>query len=229
MTHTSGFEQPSLSVQAVVWELLLGQYNLVMAKAWLQGLSVPLMCGSALLLADSTGAFTVELNAEGPPAFSDLHCGRPIVRANHPLLESSVGGFGETERSRLDSEKRRHTVVSRLAKSGLEEGPQPVFGGAAALKVIKGSSKVRNLSTLACLAMDLHNGLMHVEFRERQRALKHEVAKLVEVLDLPQQKVEKALTSGSVRCDTGRRRLTTGKPANHFVRWAPYVFRLDDQ
>lgn len=228
-THTSGFEQPSLSVQSVVWELLLGQYTLASAKAWLEALPVPLMCGSALLLADSTGAVTVELNAGGPPAFGELHRGRPVVRANHPLLEASAATYGESERSRLDSEKRRERVSSRLAKSGVEEGPQPIFGGADAMRVLRGSSKVRNLSTLACLAMDLRHGLLHVEFRERQRALATEIAKLADVLDLAKEKVEKALSAGSVRCDTGRRRLATGKPANHFVRWAGSVFSLDGE
>jgi len=228
-TQTNGFEQPSLSVQSVAWELLLGRHSVASAKAWLQSLPVPPMCGGALLLADSNGAVTVELNPGGPPTFGELHCGRPVVRANHPLLEACIETYGGTERARLESEKRQQRITSRLAKSCLEEGPQPVFAGADALRVLKGSSKVRNLSTLACLALDLRCGLLHVEFRERQRALAEEVAKLAQELDLPAEKVEKAMLAGSVRCDTGRRRMATGKPTVHLVRWAPHVFPLDSE
>jgi len=233
MSQTAGFEQPALTVQTVLWELLLAQHTLSSGTDWLKNIKVPLMCGSALLLADATGSVTVELNAGGPPAISELRCGTPTVRANHPLQDSCKASFGGNDRARRESE-RRQAALSRRLDSWSAKAPERAKGapqaapasGEDALTVLRSSKKVRNLSTLACVACDIRQRRLHVEFRERQPATEAEVKKIAQELELPAKHVAKALAAGSVQCRTGRRRMTTGKPARHFTRWARHAFTL---
>jgi len=234
LSQTTGFDQPALTVQTVLWELLLAQHTLSSGTDWLRNIKGPLMCGSALLLADATGSKTVELISGSPPAISELRCGTPTIRANHPLQDSSRASFGGSEHARRESERRQATLGRRLSawsakapEQGKGAPPAAPSRGEDALAVLRSSKKVRNLSTLACVACDLLQRRLHVEFRERQSATELEVTKIAQELALPPKRVARALAAGSVQCRTGRRRMTTGKPAKHFTRWARHAVSLD--
>merc|ERR1711879_461916 len=92
LSVTSGFDKPGVSIQSIVWELLLGQYTLKSAIEFLESLP-SIMCGGALVLADSSGVVTCEVFPGGA-----VEMGKPakcVVRANHPIYPKCAGVYGE--------------------------------------------------------------------------------------------------------------------------------------
>ena len=87
LVSTDGFSRPSLSVQSILWELLLARHTLTSALTWLRSLP-PVMCGSSLLLVDQTGAVAggTQLHphscskrhfgagCQGKPPIARVHC-----------------------------------------------------------------------------------------------------------------------------------------------------------
>lgn len=121
LSHKEGFEQASLTVQCLLWELLLGQYSLESAQAWLETLPVPFMCGAAVLLGDETGSFCAELSAEGVRLVHPA-TGAPIVRANHELHEDFRAGYVGSKKARMKSAKRAELLLRSLAETCTERG-----------------------------------------------------------------------------------------------------------
>lgn len=227
--HTCGFECPALSTQLVAWELLLGQYTLESAIAWLRSLPSPgVMCGSGLLLADESSAVMVELSAGAAPAISELTKGVPIVRANHGLLLQGSEENGESRKSVRESTRRQDSLTATLTASLqpqsrteppgtklLQEGDASENGAGAvptagrhqalgvtaqaALKFLAASKGVRNVSTLACIACDVRRRRLCVEFRERQAAGEAETRELAKSRGLTEERAAQLLRSGAVR------------------------------
>ncbi|CAE7372336.1 Pla2g12a [Symbiodinium natans] len=197
--QTDGFEKPAVSVQTLVWELLLCGHSLRSALAWIQQLKLPPMCGSALLLVDASGAATVELNPGGP-VIGDVKLKDPIMRANHPILSQSTATFAAGKKARRDSERRMQAVEAEIERrKGADEQEQ--FDGSAAISVLRKAKKVRNLATLAVIGLDLLQGRLLVEFRERQSISNVEAARFAVELGLTPKIVDRALTQGGLQMD----------------------------
>ncbi|CAK0876005.1 unnamed protein product [Prorocentrum cordatum] len=225
-TQTEGFEQPSVSVQALVWELLLGGHTLASAEAFLRELPVPPMCGSALVLTDASGAVIVELSPAGA-CFCERVAGEPTVRANHALHPQSAKTFGESGRACADSRKRQRALTEQLERWGQLRSADDLSPGCEeALAMLRGAKKVRNQSSLAAVACDLLRGELRVEFRERQEVSSEEIARLAVKVGMAPEKVESFMSSGAIQKDAGRERLQTGLPAAHTTRWAAQSFFL---
>ncbi|CAE7907617.1 Pla2g12a [Symbiodinium necroappetens] len=173
--QTEGFEKPSVSVQTLVWELLLCGHTLRSALAWLQQLKLPPMCGSGLLLVDASGAATVELNPGGP-VIGDVHLEDPVLRANHPILSKSATTFGAGKKAQRDSERRLQAVEAELERRKDADAKEQ-FDGGAAISVLRKAKKVRNIATLAVIGLDLLRGFWLLMFRERQSVSNVEAAR----------------------------------------------------
>eukprot|EP00928_Gymnodinium_smaydae_P056238 TRINITY_DN3964_c0_g1_i1.p1 TRINITY_DN3964_c0_g1~~TRINITY_DN3964_c0_g1_i1.p1 ORF type:complete len:525 (+),score=54.21 TRINITY_DN3964_c0_g1_i1:74-1576(+) len=224
-SQTVGYDQPSLTCQTIAWELLLGQHTRASAIDWLRSLPVPTMCGSALLLADATGAVCVEFGAGCPVAITSPLENTPVARANHALHASRAETFGDTEKARRDSERRQRAVEESLSKR-TKGSDYPPIDGAAALSVLREAKKVRNLSTLACIAADLQRMELHVEFKDRQPTGEIDIARMAVEVGLSPQQVSQALVAGAVNGNTGRERIISGLPVSHVHCWVPHVFAL---
>eukprot|EP00913_Durusdinium_trenchii_P011120 g10442.t1 len=118
--------------------------------------------GSALLLVDHSGAVTVELNPGGP-VIGEVRQAEAVARSNHPVLPASNATFGGSRRARVDSERRLEALQRQLAKRAEEASSQ--FDAAAALSVLRRAKKVRNLSTLAIISLNLTEGQIVVELQ----------------------------------------------------------------
>ncbi|CAE7345592.1 Pla2g12a [Symbiodinium sp. CCMP2592] len=153
--QTEGFEKPSVSVQTLVWELLLCGHTLRSALAWLQQLKLPPMCGSGLLLVDASGAATVELNPGGP-VIGDVHLKDPVLRANHPILSKSATTFGAGKKARRDSERRLQAVEAELERR--KDAAKEQFDGGAAISVLRKAKKVHAVLRDAEVGAIMHNG-----------------------------------------------------------------------
>lgn len=254
LVSTDGFSRPSLSVQSILWELLLARHTLTSALTWLRSLP-PVMCGSSLLLVDQTGAVAVELSSTHTVAVSDIS--ELVARANHPLLESTAPAYGDNAQSRKNSELRLRALTSRLAKhrdgqpdgqpakntSGthdrrkkksanrrtVEQKRHPadrkVMDADKALDILGSSMRIRNKATLACVACD-PRGELRVDFRERQAATEEHMKLLKKDMGFSSKQVEALLKSGALEVETELPRLVTGVAAPHVVRWARSVFSL---
>ena len=129
LSDTGGFDGPALTVQSIVWELLLGQHTLPSATAWLRSLP-PMMCGCGLLLADAdVGSLCVELRA-GPGGRAFLGEPSPwVTRANHPEQEGCEAAYGEGPKTRKESEVRQGLLAMELVKSAGKAGLKRLGGG----------------------------------------------------------------------------------------------------
>lgn len=226
-TQTSGFEQASVSVQALVWELLLAQHTLASATSWLGSMPLPPMCGSALVLVDATGALTVELSPDGV-VIGALQRSAALVRANHPLHGACEATYGDDVKSRRSSAKRLEALRLELERGAADD--EAAFfdlGGEGAMAALR-SAKVRNTSTLAALACDVRSRQLHVHFRERQLVTAAQAAVVAVNADMRAVEVANALKSGLIFYDTGCERLVTGESEEHLARWASHVFDLGD-
>ncbi|CAE7665441.1 Pla2g12a, partial [Symbiodinium sp. CCMP2456] len=222
--QTDGFEKPSISVQTLVWELLLCGHTLRSALAWLQQLKLPPMCGSGLLLVDASGAATVELNPGGP-VIGDVHLEDPVLRANHPILSKSATTFGAGKKARRDSERRLQAVEAELERRKDADAKEQ-FDGGAAISVLRKAKKVRNIATLAVIGLDLLRGRLLVEFRERQSVSNVEAARFAVEFGLAPKIVDRALLQGGLQMETKRLRMTSGESGLHVTRWTRHCFSL---
>eukprot|EP00438_Fugacium_kawagutii_P034781 Skav236245 [mRNA] locus=scaffold829:345802:347295:- [translate_table: standard] len=223
--QSDGFHQPSLSVQTLVWELLLQGHTMTSALQWLRDLTLQPMCGSALLLVDDSGAVTVELNPGGP-VIGEVRQSEAVSRANHPILPESNATFGGNRRARVDSQ-RRLEAVQRVLEQRSASGAQ--IDAAAALSILRKAKKVRNLSTLAIVSLSPLQGQLLVEFRERQQVSTSEAARFAVEMGLAPKIIERALSQGGLQMETKRQRMTTGETAFHVTRWANHAFHLSEK
>ncbi|CAJ1395966.1 unnamed protein product [Effrenium voratum] len=221
--QTEGFEQASLSVQTLVWELLLAGHTLSSALSWLRSLPLRPMCGSALLLADETGVVNVELSPGGL-VIGEVQRAAVVSRANHPMLEESEASFGGNKRSRRDSERRLEALRVELKRQ--QEADAFKLDTEVALSVLRRAKKVRNLSTLALVSMDPLQGQLSVEFRERQEVSETEAARFAVEMGMAPKILNRALNQGGLQMETKRPRMSTGETALHVTRWAKHSIEL---
>eukprot|EP00434_Breviolum_minutum_P030856 symbB.v1.2.027286.t1/scaffold2791.1/size70196/3 len=232
--QTDGFQQASLSVQTLVWELLLSGHTMTSALSWLRDLCLQPMCGSALLLVDDSGAVTVELNPGEPaggPVIGEVRQGEAVSRANHPILAESNATFGGNRRARVDSQRRLEAVQRVLEQRAGEVASEVDANGA--LSLLRKAKKVRNLATLAIVSLSPTQGHLLVEFRERQEVSAAEAARfavemgLAPVSQIHMPKIiERALSQGGLQMETKRPRMSSGETAFHVTRWAKHAFQL---
>ena len=207
--HEEGFQQPSLCMQAVLWELLLGQYTLKGAMELLKSLKYPLMCGAAMLLVDRHGAVNVELNNDGVH-FTDSNQNVLLRRTNHPLLSATKEHNGNTSAEQKYSEERLKQLdvllraESRKTLKDKDKALQdPVdklkVGPSQAMAALCGSDLICNSRALATVVSDVAAKRLFVLFKERW----------------PTQGVQK-------------RRLQTCKNQVHKVKRKLYCYDLDE-
>jgi len=196
--QTDGFQQASLSVQTLVWELLLSGHTMTSALSWLRDLCLQPMCGSALLLVDDSGAVTVELNPGGP-VIGEVRQGEAVSRANHPILAESNATFGGNRRARVDSQRRLEAVQRVLEQRAGEVASEVDANGA--LSLLRKAKKVRNLATLAIVSLSPTQGHLLVEFRERQEVSAAEAARFAVEMGLAPKIIERALSQGGLQME----------------------------
>lgn len=198
-----GFTRPSLTIQALLWELLLGQYTLASALQYLTHLPHTLMCGAALLLTDKSGAVNVELNADGVyfnAASQDLL----IRRANHPLLDATkTHDCNSSAEKKYSIARLQHLDILLQAQAKKSKSKESIdhltVGPAHALAALCGSDLILNSRALAVVVCDMDACRLFCLFKERW------------------------MTVGATK-----RRLESGKAQVHKVRRKLYMYSLNE-
>jgi len=223
-SHPDGFDKPSLPVQAVVWELLLGQYTLKSAIVFLRSLAVNPMCGSALLLGDATGSCCVELNSTGQFRIPEPAKDVPIVRANHPLDASFLPSYGDRESAHRDSVKRMLSLSLKVREAHQNCAN---LAGNHALELFISAPKVRNPCTLACISIDILKKELVIDFKERFPATDGDVEELLESTGKSRPFVKQLMKLGTVVAEEPLGdRITTGAEAEHIASWTRRTYAL---
>jgi len=204
-----GYCRPSVTVQAILWEFMLGGHTVATALDFLSRLPLQCMTGAALLLADPRAAANVELNPDGvhgDPAAPD----RLLRRANHPLVAATKAFDCNTaleEKYSVERLKRLDTILETQGKKPRKKQvnlDRMKVGAASALAALCGSNLICNTRALAVVVSDLGARRLYCLFKERWPA------------------------SGPHASGPDRRRLETGKQQVHKVRRKLYLYDIDD-